>query len=44
MTNTITFPNLGLTFNINRAAFSIFGLDAYWYGIIIACGLISPRP
>ena len=40
MTNTITFPNLGLTFNINRAAFSIFGLDAYWYGIIIACGLI----
>lgn len=40
MTNTITFPNLGLTFNINRAAFSIFGLDVYWYGIIIACGLI----
>ncbi len=40
MTNTITFPNLGLTFDINRAAFSIFGLDVYWYGIIIACGLI----
>ncbi len=40
MENIIKFENLGLTFNINRTAFSIFGLNIYWYGIIIAFGLI----
>jgi phosphatidylglycerol:prolipoprotein diacylglycerol transferase len=34
----IIFPGLGLTFTINRAAFSILGLPIYWYGILIAFG------
>lgn len=38
--NPIVFPGLGLEFNIQRVAFSIFGKDVYWYGIIITCGLI----
>ena len=25
---------------MNRVAFSLFGKDIYWYGIIIACALI----
>jgi len=40
MENIIKFESLGLTFNINRSAFSIFGIDIYWYGIIIAAGLL----
>ena len=35
---TITFPNLGLTLNPSRVAFTLFGKDIYWYGIIIAVG------
>ncbi len=38
--NPIVFPGLGLELNINRVAFSVFGKDIYWYGIIIACGFI----
>lgn len=38
--NPIVFPGLGLEFNIQRVAFSVFGKDVYWYGIIITCGLI----
>ena len=29
-----------MEFNINRVAFSIFGLDVYWYGIIIVTGIL----
>ena len=37
----VEFPNLfSGSFAINRVAFSIFGLDIYWYGIIIALGVI----
>lgn len=36
--NPIVFPGLGLELHINRVAFSVFGKDVYWYGIIIACG------
>lgn len=36
----ITFPNLGLEFNINPVAFNILGKDIYWYGIIIVSGII----
>ena len=35
----ITFPNLGIELNPSRVAFSLFGKDIYWYGIIIALGL-----
>ena len=38
--NPITFPGLGLEFHIDRVAFTIFGKDIYWYGIIIACGFL----
>lgn len=38
--NPIVFPGLGLTIHIERVAFSIFGKDIYWYGIIIACGFL----
>lgn len=38
--NPITFPGLGLTFHLQRVAFSIGGKDIYWYGIIIALGFL----
>ena len=37
----LAFPGLGIKpFNINPVAFEIFGKGIYWYGIIIATGLI----
>lgn len=36
----IEFPYLGLKFNIDRVAFELFGIPVYWYGIIIALGVI----
>lgn len=36
--NTVTFPGLGLSFELNRVAFSIGDFNIYWYGIIIAIG------
>lgn len=35
---SISFPGLGLSFNPPKAAFSVFGYDIRWYGIIIALG------
>ena len=40
MINEITFPGLGLKFEVSRVAFRLFGLSVYWYGILIALGLI----
>ncbi|WP_418665955.1 prolipoprotein diacylglyceryl transferase [Allofournierella sp.] len=40
MTNLVQFPGLGLEFEINRVAFSLGGLNVYWYGLIIAGGLL----
>ena len=40
MTNLVSFPGLGLEFELNRVAFSLFGRDIYWYGIIIAAGFL----
>jgi len=40
MTNTVFFPGLGLEFELNRVAFTIFGHNIYWYGVIIACGFL----
>ena len=37
---TIFFPGLGLEFTLNRVAFELFGRPVYWYGIIIASGLL----
>lgn len=40
MTNVVSFPGLGLEFTLNRVAFSVLGRPIYWYGIIIASGLL----
>ena len=42
MINTVSFPDLGLEFTLNRVAFTISVLDlpVHWYGVIITCGLI----
>lgn len=40
MINTVTFPGLGLEFELNRVAFSVFGHNIYWYGVIIAVGFL----
>ncbi len=39
--NTISFPNIGINdLKIDRTAFSLFGRDIYWYGILIASSII----
>ena len=38
--HVIQFPKLGWSFRINPTAFSIFGFNIQWYGIIITFGLI----
>lgn len=40
MTSTVSFPGLGLEFEINRVAFSIGSVDIYWYAVIIAVGFL----
>ena len=39
MTNLVQFPGLGLSFHLNRVAFTIGGVSIYWYGVCIAVGL-----
>lgn len=41
MTNVIGFPGLGLEFNVNRVAFTVFGKDIFWYAICILTGYIA---
>jgi len=37
----ISFPGLNIEeFPLNRVAFSLFGRDIMWYGVIITCGII----
>ena len=36
----VEFPKLGIKFNIDREAFAIGNKPVYWYGIIIAVGLL----
>ncbi len=40
MIQQITFPGLGLAFSVNRVAFEVFGFPVYWYGLLIATGVI----
>ena len=40
MTNTVFFPGLGLEFELNRVAFTVFGHNIYWYGVIITAGFL----
>ena len=37
---SVSFPGLGLEFDLNRVAIIILGRPIYWYGIIIVSGLI----
>lgn len=38
--NNISFPGLGLSFDVNRVAFTIFGKEIYWYAICILSGYL----
>ena len=39
--NKISFPGIGIEpFEIDRVAFKIFGVEIYWYGVIITLGMI----
>lgn len=40
MVHSFSFPGLGLDFTIDRVAFSLFGHNIYWYGVIIAAGFL----
>ncbi len=40
MKNLISFPRLGLSFEIDRVAFTLFGIDIMWYGVLIGIGII----
>lgn len=37
--DTISFPKLGLEFNISSTAFTVFNLEIKWYGIMITLGV-----
>ena len=38
----VWFPNLGIEIQkLDNVAFNIFGLDVYWYGLIIGIGILS---
>ena len=39
MTNLVQFPGLGLSFELDRVAFSIGDMNIYWYGVCIAMGM-----
>ena len=42
MQTTVSFPGLGIgEFTVSRVAFSIFGKDIFWYGVIIGIGVIA---
>lgn len=40
MVQTVTFPGLGLEFTLDRVAFWVGAKPIYWYGILIACGML----
>lgn len=38
--STVTFPMLNLNLKISDVAFSLFGIDIYWYAIMIVTGIV----
>ncbi len=40
MMGVVSFPGLGLEFQLNRVAFHVGSWPVYWYGIIIAAGFL----
>ena len=41
MTETLSFPGLGLEFNLSRVLFSVGNITVYWYGVILALGFLA---
>ncbi|MBR2900925.1 MAG: prolipoprotein diacylglyceryl transferase [Clostridia bacterium] len=41
MMNRIAFPEFGLEFNIDPTAFTVFGIEIQWYGIILSLGIVG---
>lgn len=41
MSEIVSFPGLGLSFEISRVAFSIGSYNIYWYGITFALGFLA---
>ena len=39
-TNQIVFPHLNIDITIDKTAFTMFGINIQWYGIIIASGVL----
>jgi len=39
--HSISFPGLGLEFELRRYAFIVFGIEIYWYGIIITLAFLA---
>ena len=40
MTYHVSFPGLGFEVTVDRVAFTVFGMPIYWYGVLIALGLL----
>lgn len=40
MVSHVSFPGLGLEFDLNRVALILFGRNVYWYGVIIGLGFL----
>lgn len=40
MTQIVTFPGLGWEFTLNRVLFSVGGFNIYWYGALLALGMM----
>lgn len=38
--NEIKFPGLGIELTVNETAFTLFGLEIKWYGVIITTGIL----
>ncbi len=38
--NQVIFPKLGIDININETAFTLFGLEIKWYGLLITFGML----
>lgn len=37
--NLVDFPKLGISIELSNVAFSIFGFNIYWYGVLIGIGM-----
>ena len=40
MVNTVQFPRLGITVNVNPVAIRLGTFEIYWYGILIGIGFL----